>query len=176
MNTILYLVILLCLVSSHVTIMSLIIGYIHAKPILKQTVLDLVNCDFCFLYITAVVLSCFNNALENLDYEGSQMFPLLTAWGQQIVSLVASMYLSFGIILRYVQIYQNKMLMFDDELVRNVLRLFAFILSLTSCFALAFGVNKIPCNITKFLEPSCSESSWILINFVVAFSGKIAMP
>ena len=113
--------------------MHLFLSYYRSKPILHQSLADLLYCDLCFIY--GLVIATGNGFVFAYHTGIMNYFPdiilLAWAWLLQLFLQLIAFYLTHPTVFRYVIIYKKRMILtdYEDGIVINWIRSVSIILS-----------------------------------------------
>lgn len=110
------------------SMVAIYLGYHRTKPILQQTLIDLINADFARLHLSAATVAIVIGTTDYFDRAGwwtPEVIFLVTTWVFQFNLQVNMMYICYGIIVRYIYVFKKNMVLFEeisDRSVRNGIR------------------------------------------------------
>ena len=150
---------------------QLIIEAIHRKAPLYITILDLIHTDFWHTYrFTAIAISCirFVAYVFGPVQATTALFMAMTCqfWG-----LATVIYLSVGVTVRYVHVYNKSMLLEDltDNAFQNIIRAVVSVISAGSCLLLTLVFGGYPRFYHFLVDPENFEDFEIESNQMMIF-------
>lgn len=128
-----------------IAISSTMINFFTSKPILNKTLVDLINSDLMLghamtltFYLLPSYLSHVHSS-ELLDVPKSLV--LVVTWMFQVWALYTILYMSYSIMIRYIYLYNQRMILEEvsDETLRKATRYFTLLVSGCICVGLHFS-------------------------------------
>ena len=142
-----------------VLMQCVIIKQVEDKPIVKITILDLISIDLATSYESTVVIAIIRNIILDIDFVVPDFLALSFGWIFQVVSITFMLYLSVGVVIRYLIIHCQNIDLFrghNDEFVRLAIRIVIIIAGITIC-SIIWHNEKIP-NYSVMLKPEWEAS------------------
>lgn len=139
---------------TNVFLTAIILRFATQRPLLQINIMDCVAADLLRSLSLATCVLAFIFGLSLLNVSLVSWLSNLLGWYTQFQMQITMIYVSWGVILRYIQVYAKRMILIEisEEKLQNVIRL------------ISIGLSAILCGLLHMVLQSSNSDLHLVLN------------